>query len=109
MGLRAQANANYFSSLATQQRYQQDVYQATSRQRNFDTTLTGSWGAYMLSARAEQRDYFDNNETLTRTGSLPRINLSHAEKPIGRIADLLRGQRRVRRISSAARGVTISS
>ncbi len=104
MGLRAQANANYFSSLATQQRYQQDVYQATTRQRNFDTTLTGSWGAYMMSARAEQRDYFDNNETLTRTGSLPRINLSHAERPIagslvyfganGEYANILRSTRR---------------
>lgn len=82
-GFRAQANANYFSSLATQQRYQQDVYQATTRQRNFDATLTGSWGAYMLSARAEQRDYFDNSDTLTRTGSLPKINLSRAEQAIG--------------------------
>jgi LPS-assembly protein len=81
-GLRAQANANYFSSLATQQRYQQDVYQATTRQRNFDATLTGSWAEYSLSARTEQRDYFDNNETLTRTGSFPRINLSRAERPI---------------------------
>ena len=83
LGLRAQANANYFSSLRTQQRYQQDVYQATTRQRNFDATLTGSWGEYMLSARAEQRDYFDTNNTLTRTGSLPRINVSRAERPIG--------------------------
>ena len=82
-GLRAQANANYFSSLATQQRYQQDVYQATTRQRNYEAALTGSWGATTLSARAEQRDYFDNNETLTRTGSLPRINLSQSERPIG--------------------------
>ncbi|MBA3638553.1 MAG: hypothetical protein M3541_17640 [Acidobacteriota bacterium] len=82
-GWRAQANANYFSSLATQQRYQQDVYQATTRQRNFDATLTGSWAEYTLSARAEQRDYFDNNDTLTRTGSLPRINVSRAERPIG--------------------------
>ncbi len=83
LGLRAQANANYFSSLATQQRYQQDVYQATTRQRSFDSALTGSWGGTTLSARAEQRDYFDNNQTLTRTGSLPRINLSRAQKPIG--------------------------
>jgi LPS-assembly protein len=82
LGLRAQANANYFTSLATQQRYQQDVYQATTRQRNFDASLTGSWGEYTLSARAEQRDYFDTAETLTRTGSLPRINLTRGERPI---------------------------
>ena len=51
-GLRAQANANYFSSLATQQRYQQDVYQATKRQRRFDANLTGSWARVHRSARA---------------------------------------------------------
>lgn len=83
LGLRAQANANYFTSLSTQQRYQQNVYQATTRQRNFDATMTGAWGEYTLSARAEQRDYFDNNDTLTRTGSLPRINVSRAERRIG--------------------------
>lgn len=83
-GWRAQANANYFSSLGTQQRYQQDVYQATTRQRNFDAALTGSWSDYSLSARAEQRDYFDNDETLTRTGSLPRVNVSRAERAIGK-------------------------
>ena len=82
LGLRAQANANYFTSLATQQRYQQDVYQATTRQRSFDATMTGTWGQYMFTARAEQRDYFDTADRLTRTGSLPRINLSRTERPI---------------------------
>lgn len=81
-GFRAQANANYFTSLATQQRYQQDVYQATTRQRNFDATVSGAWAGYTLSARAEQRDYFDNADTLTRTGSLPRINVSRGERPV---------------------------
>jgi LPS-assembly protein len=81
--LRAQANANYFTSLATQQRYQQDVFQATTRQRNFDASLSGNWAEYVLSARTERRDYFDNADTLTRTGSLPRINISRGERPIG--------------------------
>ncbi|HJR61021.1 MAG TPA: putative LPS assembly protein LptD [Vicinamibacterales bacterium] len=81
-GFRAQANANYFTSLATQQRYQQNVFQATTRQRNFDASLTGNWAEYVLSARAERRDYFDNADTLTRTGSLPRISVSRGERPI---------------------------
>ncbi len=82
-GLRAQANANYFTSLGTQQRLQQDVFQATTRQRNFDASLSGNWAEYVLSARAERRDYFDDAETLTRTGSLPRISVSRGERPIG--------------------------
>lgn len=81
-GLRAQANANYFTSLASQQRNQQDVFQATTRQRNFDATLTGNWAEYVVSARAEQRDYFDSANTLTRTGSLPRVSVSRGERPI---------------------------
>jgi LPS-assembly protein len=81
-GFRVQANANYFNSLETQQRYQQDVFQATTRQRNFDAALSGNWSEYVLSARADRRDYFDDAETLTRTGSLPRITVSRGERPI---------------------------
>jgi LPS-assembly protein len=82
-GFRAQANANYFTSLESQQRYQQDVFQATTRQRNFDAALSGNWSEVVISARAERRDYFDTSDTLTRTGSFPRVNLSRGERPIG--------------------------
>jgi hypothetical protein len=82
-GFRAQANANYFTSLETQQRYQQNVFQATTRQRNFDAALTGNWSEYVISARADRRDYFDSENTLTRTGSVPRISVSRGERSIG--------------------------
>ena len=82
-GWRAQANANYFTSLETQQRHQQDVFKATTRQRNFDGALTGNWSEFVVSARADRRDYFDTGERLTRTGSLPRIRVSRGERPIG--------------------------
>ena len=82
-GWRAQANANYFTSLETQQRYQQDVFQATTRQRNFDVALSGNWAEYAISARAERRDYFDFENTLTQTGALPRVTVSRGERAIG--------------------------
>ena len=84
LGLRAQGSANYFTSLVTQQRYQQDVYQATQRQRSFGGNVTGNWGGYSLSGRVDQTDYFDNDDTLTRTGSLPRITVSRGERQIGK-------------------------
>ena len=84
-GFRAQANANYFTSLETQQRYQQDVFQATTRHRDFAAALTGNWSELVISARAERRDYFDTANTLTRTGSLPRITVSRGERPIGNL------------------------
>jgi LPS-assembly protein len=83
-GFRAQANANYFTSLETQQLYQQDVYQATTRSRNFDGALSGNWKELMISARADRRDYFDSANTLTQTGSLPRITISRGERPLGK-------------------------
>ena len=82
-GLRAQANANYFTSLEARQRNQQDVFQATTRERNFGVALSGSWAEYVLSARADRRDYFDTGNTLTRTGSLPRVSVSRGERAIG--------------------------
>jgi LPS-assembly protein len=84
-GFRLQANANYFTELGPQQRYQHDVYQATNRTRNFDATLSGNWGEYALSTRLEQRDYFDNSDTLTRRGSLPRFTVARGERPLGRL------------------------
>jgi LPS-assembly protein len=83
-GMRAQGSANYFSSLTTQQRYQQDVYQATQRQRSFGGNVVGNWAGNSLSARFDQTDYFDNEDTLTRTGSLPRITVSRGERQIGK-------------------------
>jgi LPS-assembly protein len=82
-GFRAQANANYFTSLRTQQQYQQDVFQATNRQRSFGANLSGAWAGYTLSARVDQNDYFDTQNTLTRAGSRPRITVSRGETRLG--------------------------
>lgn len=83
LGLRAQANANYFTSLSTQQRYQQDPFQAINRQRSFGANLSGAWAGYTLSARVDQNDYFDSQNTLTRAGSRPRITVSRGELRLG--------------------------
>ena len=85
LGLRAQANANYFTSLRTQQQYQQDVFQATNRQRTFGANISGAWAGYTLSARVDQNDYFDSQNTLTRAGSRPRITLSRAQTTLGNL------------------------
>lgn len=84
-GLRAQANVNYFTSLQTQQRYQQDVFRATQRYRTFGGNLTGNWAEYVFSARVDQSDYFDAQDTLTRNGSLPRITISRGERALGQL------------------------
>jgi LPS-assembly protein len=82
--LTARGDVNYFSSLASQQRYQQNVFHATNRQRNYGANVTGSWAEYVLNATFAQRDIFDTNERLTRDGSLPRVSVSRGERPIGK-------------------------
>ncbi|CAN5381548.1 hypothetical protein BH23ACI1_BH23ACI1_02110 [soil metagenome] len=82
-GLYARANTNYFSSITTQQRYQQDIYQATDRRRNFGGNVSGNWGAYSLSATADRNDIFYGEDTIVTNGSMPRVAFSRGERPIG--------------------------
>ena len=84
-GLVARGYADYFSSLVTQQRYQQNVYQATNRTRRYGGNITGNWQEYVFNATLEQRDIFDTTDRLTRDGTLPRFSLSRGERPIGKL------------------------
>ena len=86
-GLRARANANYFSSAQTEQLYQQDVFRATQSTRSFGGNITGNWREYMLSGTMDRIDYLrgtGENVVITASGSLPRINFSRGERAIGK-------------------------
>ena len=81
---RARAYVDYFSSLQTQQKYQQNVFHATNRTRRYGGNLSGSWAEYVVSATADQRDTFDTADRLIRYGDLPRVSVSRGERPIGK-------------------------
>lgn len=81
--LQARAHTNYYTSIVTRQRYDQNLYQSTNRSRSFGGNLSGSWSEYALSVTADKNDYFQNATTFTTTGSLPRVSLSRAERAIG--------------------------
>ena len=83
--LRLTGSANYFSSLAAQQRYQQNLYAATNRTRSFGVNVSGNWGANTVSGTVERNETFsgDSSDNSNTTGSLPRINYSRGEKKIG--------------------------
>ncbi len=83
-GLHARANVNYTSSLAVQQRYQQDILQINNRSRNIGANVTGNWSEYVFSATADRTDTFYSEDSLTSTGGLPRVTFSRGERPIGR-------------------------
>jgi LPS-assembly protein len=85
--VRLTGNANYFSSLAAQQRYQQNLYAATNRTRSFGVNALGNWGANTISGTVERNETFSNanNDNSNVIGSFPRISFNRAEKRIGEL------------------------
>jgi LPS-assembly protein len=81
-GFSARGNADYFSSITTKQKYQQDIYQATNRTRHFGGNLTGVWGAQSISVTAERNELFTNDTSFTTNGTLPRVTVTRSEHPI---------------------------
>ncbi len=83
--VRLTANANYFSSLAAQQRYNQNLYAATNRTRSYGINAVGNWGANTVSGTVERNEIFSNvdNNDSNVTGSAPRVTYSRGEKKIG--------------------------
>jgi LPS-assembly protein len=80
----ARANANYYTSIVTQQRYNQDLYQATNRSRRLGGNLSGSWRSYSIGVTADRNDYFSNETSFTTIGSLPHITVLRSEHAIGK-------------------------
>jgi LPS-assembly protein len=80
--LRATFNANYFSSLVVQQRYQQDIYNATNRSRIIGANLQGNWGAQTVSVTADRSETLNNDVSSYVYGSKPRVLLGRGEKKI---------------------------
>ena len=80
--LRLSGNANYFSSLIAQQRYQQNVFAATNRTRNFGVNLSGNWGANSISGTVDRNETFTNDTDSQISGSRPRVIYSRGEKPL---------------------------
>ena len=80
--LRATFNANYFSSLVVQQRYQQDIYNATNRSRVIGANLQGNWGAQTVSVTVDRSETLNNDVSSYVYGSKPRILLGRGEKKI---------------------------
>ena len=77
--LQARANADYFSSITTQQRYQQNVYQATNRTRRFGANVTRQLGRATRSARtADRNDTFYGDDTIVQPTGRCRASRSTA-------------------------------
>ena len=77
-GWRATGNANYFSSLIAQQRYQQNVFAATNTTRSFNAGVSGTFDKINVTGSIDRSEYFSgaNGTSSNLFGSLPRIQAS---------------------------------
>jgi lipopolysaccharide assembly outer membrane protein LptD (OstA) len=81
--LRARGSVDYFSSLATSQTFNMNIYDATRNQRNFGGNLVGAWGTYTLNGTFNHSEYFYSQTNSTISGNWPRFAFSRNERPIG--------------------------
>lgn len=83
--LRVRGNVDYFSDVTVQQTYNQDIYNASLRQRGYGLNVTGNWRAVSLSANVGRNETFTGETTAWVTGGMPRVSLSRSAQ---RIANL---------------------
>ena len=77
------SNVNYFSSVTSQQLYQQNLADLASRTSTLNGNVSGSIGRYRLSVDVARQDYFNSASPAQRLGHLPDINFAVPDTPIG--------------------------
>jgi LPS-assembly protein len=80
--LRARANIDYFSSIATSQTFNTNIYDISRNLRSFGGNVIGAWSTYSLNATLDHREYFWNLTDSNLSGSWPRVTLTRNERPI---------------------------
>lgn len=77
-------NANYFSDAATQQLYEQNLYDFSRRDRYLGATLTGNLRRTIrLKAAVDVRDVYTDLNSSQRYGRTPQVNVWFSDRPIG--------------------------
>jgi LPS-assembly protein len=80
--LRARARADYFSDITVQQTYNQNIYEASRRQRVYSGSLTGNWREYSVVGSFDRNQYFYGTDSSTVRGGAPRIVVTRGERPL---------------------------
>ena len=79
---RARGRVNYFSNITVQQTYNQNVFQATNRQRVINGSVSGVVASWSLNAAFDHNEFFYGTTQSTLSGGTPRITFQRAEKPL---------------------------
>jgi LPS-assembly protein len=78
----ARANVDYFSNVAVQQQYQQDIYSATLRTRTYGGNIAGAWGRDSFSATIDRSEVFYGASDSNTIGGQPRLTYRRAPTSI---------------------------
>jgi LPS-assembly protein len=80
--LRARGRVDYFSSLAVQQTYHMNVYDASRTQRSYSGSLTANLAEYTVIGAYDRSEYFYGTTSSTLKGGQPRITVTRGERPV---------------------------
>jgi len=80
---RARVRVDYFSDVLTQQLYNQNIYQATRRNRIIDGGISSYAGPLALSAQYQRNETFNDAHSSIVYGSTPRLGASLAPQRLG--------------------------
>jgi LPS-assembly protein len=79
--IHARGRIDYFSSIATSQTFNMNIYDATRNTRSFGGNLVGAWGTYSMNATLDHSEYFYDVNNSSLSGSWPRVALTRNERP----------------------------
>jgi hypothetical protein len=80
---RVSAQIDYFSSVATNQLYQQDFYQSTLSSRSWSLASTSNWAGFTLLGAYQRAEYFYGAADSQVTGVRPRVGFSRSATRLG--------------------------
>jgi LPS-assembly protein len=80
--IRARGRVDYFSSVATMQTFNTNIYDVSRNQRTYGGNLVGAWGTYTLNGTFDHSEYFYSQTQSNVSGSWPRVALSRNERPL---------------------------
>jgi LPS-assembly protein len=79
---RARGRVDYFSDISVQQTYNQNVYNASQRQRSMSGSVSGVLGSWNLTGSYDRSEFFYGTTQSTLKGGTPRFSFQRSDKPL---------------------------
>jgi len=79
---RVRGRADYFSDIAVQQSYHQNVYEASRRQRTYSGAVSGNLGRWNANGSFDRSELFYGTTQSTVRGGTPRVSVQRSDTPL---------------------------